>query len=40
MCRWGSTLSNKFFLDKKFVLKHIRNKHQEKVAEAREKVRD
>lgn len=37
--RWGNHLSNKFFLEKKFVVKHITNKHAEKVEEARKEVR-
>jgi hypothetical protein len=37
--RWGNHLSNKFFLEKKFVVKHITNKHPEKVEEARKEVR-
>lgn len=32
-CRWGSSFSNKFFLEKRFVVKHILNKHQEKLEE-------
>jgi hypothetical protein len=32
-CRWGSSFSNKFFLEKRFVVKHILNKHQEKLDE-------
>jgi hypothetical protein len=31
VCRWGSSFSNKYFLEKRFVVKHILNKHQDKL---------
>lgn len=31
VCRWGSTFSSKYFLEKRFVVKHILNKHQDKL---------
>ena len=37
--RWGNKLSSKFFLEKKFVVKHIYNKHPEKVDAAKLEVR-
>lgn len=36
--RWGSTLSPKFFLEKRFVVKHVRTKHAERLAEEQSKV--
>lgn len=39
-CRWGSTFSNKFFLEKRFVVKHIFNKHQTRLDEQRDVIRD
>lgn len=38
--RWGCTLSNKLFVGREYVLKHIRTKHPERFAEEREKVLD
>lgn len=40
VCRWGSTFSNKFFLEKRFVVKHIHNKHAAKLDEQRDAIRD
>jgi hypothetical protein len=40
LCRWGSSFSNKFFLEKRFVVKHIYNKHGHKLDEQREVIRD
>ena len=31
LCRWGNKLSNKLFMGKEFVLKHIRLKHAARV---------
>lgn len=39
-CRWGCTLSNKLFVGKEYVLKHIRSKHPERFAEERDRVLD
>lgn len=36
--KWGNRLSSKFFLEKKFVVKHVLNKHAEKVEAARQDV--
>ncbi len=36
--RWGSKLSNKLFVGKKYVIKHIKTKHQDKLAQEREQV--
>ncbi|MEW5300721.1 MAG: hypothetical protein WDW36_003631 [Sanguina aurantia] len=36
--KWGSKLSNKLFLERKYVVKHIRLKHDEPIAAVREKV--
>eukprot|EP00877_Chromochloris_zofingiensis_P008676 jgi/Chrzof1/4061/Cz13g18260.t1 len=38
--RWGSTLSPKFFLEKRFVVKHVRTKHAERLAEEQSKIQD
>jgi hypothetical protein len=38
--RWGSSFSNKFFLEKRFVVKHIHNKHGHKLDEQRDVIRD
>ncbi|KAF6250875.1 hypothetical protein COO60DRAFT_1629284 [Scenedesmus sp. NREL 46B-D3] len=38
--KWGSSFSNKFFLEKRFVVKHIQNKHGHKLDEQREVIRD
>ncbi|WIA09843.1 hypothetical protein OEZ85_010057 [Tetradesmus obliquus] len=38
--KWGSTFSNKFFLEKRFVVKHIENKHGHKLDEQRDVIRD
>lgn len=40
VCRWGSSFSNKFFLEKRFVVKHIYNKHQQRLEEQRDVIRD
>lgn len=37
--RWGSKVSQKLFVAKEYVLKHIRLKHAEKVDAQRERVR-
>lgn len=37
--RWGCKLSAKLFIGKKFVIKHITTKHDDKMAAQREKVR-
>jgi len=37
-CRWGNRLSQKMFVGKDFVLKHIRVKHAEKVEEYKQQV--
>lgn len=39
MCRWGSSFSSKYFLEKRFVVKHILNKHQDKLDEHKEVIR-
>lgn len=36
--KWGNKLSTKLFMGRDFVVKHIKNKHKEKVEEAREKI--
>lgn len=38
--KWGNKLSSKFFLEKKFVVKHIRNKHAEKLEVAKAEIMD
>lgn len=38
--KWGNKLSTKLFMGRDFVVKHINNKHKEKVEEAREKILD
>jgi hypothetical protein len=38
--RWGSSFSNKYFLEKRFVVKHIFNKHQQRLDEQRDVIRD
>lgn len=38
-CRWGNKLSNKMFVAKKFVLKHVRSKHDDKLQAEKERVR-
>lgn len=37
--RWGSQLSTKLFVARKFVVKHIRTKHDEKLQVEKERVR-
>lgn len=39
-CRWGSSFSSKFFLEKRFVVKHILNKHHDKLDEHKNVIRD
>ena len=36
--KWGSRVSQKLFMDKEYVLKHIRNKHKDKIDEQKQKV--
>jgi hypothetical protein len=36
--RWGSTLSTKLFVARKFVVKHIRSKQEEKMQAEKERV--
>jgi hypothetical protein len=38
--KWGSTLSAKLFLEKRFVLKHVRSKHGERLEAERARVLD
>ncbi|GIL75427.1 hypothetical protein Vretimale_8062 [Volvox reticuliferus] len=38
--KWGSKLSNKLFVGKKYVIKHIKTKHQDKLAAERERILD
>ncbi|KAG2500685.1 hypothetical protein HYH03_001451 [Edaphochlamys debaryana] len=38
--KWGSKLSNKLFVGKKYVIKHIKTKHQDKLALERERILD
>lgn len=38
--KWGSKVSKKLFVDREYVLKHIRNKHAKLVAEVKEKFQD
>lgn len=38
VCRWGSKLSAKLFVARKFVVKHIRSKQEDKVQAEKEKV--
>eukprot|EP00198_Chlamydomonas_reinhardtii_P004434 XP_001693770.1 predicted protein [Chlamydomonas reinhardtii] len=38
--KWGSKLSNKLFVGKKYVIKHIKTKHQDKLAVERERILD
>jgi hypothetical protein len=37
-CRWANKLSNKLFVARKFVVKHIRTKHEEKLQAQKEQV--
>ena len=37
--KWGSRVSQKLFMDKEYVVKHIRNKHKDKIDEQKQKVR-
>ncbi|KAF8055817.1 hypothetical protein HT031_006592 [Scenedesmus sp. PABB004] len=38
--KWGSTFSNKYFLEKRFVVKHVYNKHGGRLDEQRDVIRD
>ena len=38
--RWGNKLSEKLFVDHKFVVKHIRSKHQHVLQAERDKIQD
>ena len=37
--KWGSRVSQKLFMDKEYVVKHIRNKHKDKIDEQKQAVR-
>eukprot|EP00983_Pelagomonas_calceolata_P068991 1150171-Pelagomonas_calceolata.AAC.9 len=37
-CRWGTKLSTKLFVARKFVVKHIRSKQEEKLQAEKERV--
>jgi len=36
--KWGSRVSQKLFMDREYVVKHIRNKHKDKIDEQKQKV--